>query len=193
VAAESPTPQHVQTAPPQGVLTQSHRVAPTTALRAAVSADLGSEVFCPSAHSKSATSTPPHAKPQSSARNSAPRRRPCRPWTGCPQARCVSTTGTMSRCCIARKRYEACWHCWPSSPVLTAALSGSTSHRRHHSMALQHSWELTGLPELLALCVRAGKRCYAGWCCWPVAPANGSPVGEHIRHDGRPPHRSNET
>jgi len=79
--------------------------------------------------------------------------------------------------------------------TLLARADGRTvgHHVRHDGMALQHSWEMTGLPELLALCVRAGKRCYAGWCCWPVAQANGSTVGEHIRHDGMTPHRSKET
>jgi len=38
----------------------------------------------------------------------------------------------------------------------------------------------------------AQKRCYACWCCRPAAHDEGSTVGEHIRHDGMAPHRSEE-
>jgi len=33
---------------------------------------------------------------------------------------------------------------------------------------------------------------HACWCCKPVAPADGSTVGEHIRCDGMAPRRSKE-
>jgi len=38
----------------------------------------------------------------------------------------------------------------------------------------------------------ARKRRRACWCCWPNAHADGSTIGEHIRHDGMAPHRSKE-
>jgi len=38
----------------------------------------------------------------------------------------------------------------------------------------------------------ARRKWYACWCCWPIAQADGSTVGEPIRPDGMVPHRSTE-